>query len=76
MNYAIEQINEDIVVLENIVTGEKIKVNKDKLPFNIQEGNIITLKDEKYILNTEEENIRRERIAEKLNRLKELKSKE
>lgn len=74
MNYAIDQINEDIVILENIVTGEKIKVNKVKLPFNIQEGNIITLKDEKYILNTEEENIRRERIAEKLNRLKRLKS--
>lgn len=73
MNYAIDQINENIVVLENIVTGEKIKVNKGVLPSNVREGNIITLKDEKYILNTDEEDIRRERIAEKLNRLKRLK---
>ncbi len=76
MNYAVDQINENIAILESIETKEKLEINLKKLPQNIKEGNIITIKDENYILNTEEEIKRRNIITDKLNRLKNLKSKE
>ena len=55
MNYAIDQIVEDIVILENITTGEKQEVNKTLLPSEIKEGSIITIKNNQYILNSTEE---------------------
>lgn len=76
MNYAIDQINDTIVLLENIQTGEKREVNISLLPENIKEGSILILKDGIYALNNGEEEKRRQRIEEKLNRLKKLKNKE
>ena len=70
MNYAIDQIVEDIVILENITTGEKQEVNKTLLPSEIKEGSIITIKNNQYILNTTEEESRKNRLKEKLERLK------
>lgn len=76
MNYAIDQINDTIVLLENIQTGEKREVNISLLPENIKEGSTLILKDGIYALNNVEEEKRRQRIQEKLNRLKRLKNKE
>ena len=76
MNYAVDQIVEDIVILENITTGEKIEVNKNLLPREIKEGNIITVEDNQYILNKKEEESRKQKLQEKLERLKKLKSKD
>lgn len=75
MNYAIDQIVEDIVILENITTGEKQEVNKTLLPSEIKEGSIITIKNNQYILNTTEEESRKNRLKEKLERLKRLQNK-
>ena len=75
MNYAIDQIVEDIVILENITTGEKQEVNKTLLPSEIKEGSIITIKNNQYILNTTEEESRKNRLEEKLERLKRLQNK-
>lgn len=72
MNYSVDQINESIAVLENITTGEKLNVNLNKLPPNVKEGNIITVLNDTYTLNEDEEIARRIRIANKLNRLKQL----
>lgn len=76
MNYSIDQIIENIAVCENTDTGEKIELYLSELPQNIKEGNIITLKDGKYLLNSDEETLRRQRVQDKLNRLKMLKNKE
>lgn len=76
MNYAIDRIIDNIAVCENIMTGQKIELSLSELPEGIKEGNIITKQNEKYILNSPEEIQRRERIQEKLNRLKNLKSRE
>lgn len=75
MNYAIDQIVEDIVILENITTGEKQEVNKTLLPSEIKEGSIITIKNNQYILNTTEEESRKNRLKAKLERLKRLQNK-
>lgn len=75
MNYAIDQIVEDIVILENITTGEKKEVNKTLLPSEIKEGSIITIKNNQYILNSTEEESRKNRLKAKLERLKRLQNK-
>ena len=75
MNYAIDQIVEDIVILENITTGEKKEVNKTLLPSEIKEGSIIRIKNNQYILNTTEEESRKNRLKAKLERLKRLQNK-
>ena len=75
MNYAVDQIVEDIVILENITTGEKIEVNKNLLPREIKEGSIITVEDNQYILNKNEEESRKQKLQEKLERLKKLRNK-
>lgn len=70
MKYAIDRIEENIVILEDISTNEIIEVDKILLPKNISEGNIINYEDNSFYLDIETENLRRKRIAEKLNRLK------
>lgn len=72
MKYAVDRIIDNIAVLENIETKEIKEVELSILPENIKEGNIVK-EETTYILDKEEENIRRQRIAEKLNRLKHLK---
>lgn len=70
MKYAIDKIEEKIVILENINNKEKKEVSLDALPNNIHEGNIVIYEDNKYLLDTQEEDIRRKRIMDKFNRLK------
>lgn len=73
MNYAVDQIVEDIVIVEDTITGEKKVIDKTVLPKEIKEGTILTLVDDNYIINNKEEQIRKERIKDKLERLKKLK---
>lgn len=75
MNYAVDQIVEDIVILENIITGEKLEVNKNLLPRKIKDGSIITVENNQYILNKNEEESRKQKLQEKLERLKKLRNK-
>ncbi len=73
MKYAIDQIVDNNVVLENIETGEILNIHKKKLPNDIVEGNILVLKDGEFFLDYSEEEMRRQIIEEKMNRLKALK---
>lgn len=70
MNYAVDQINGNIAVLENIMSGEKIEIDVSSLPKNIKEGSLLLLQNNKYILNKTLEKSRREMLQNKLNRLK------
>ena len=73
MKFAVDRIEENIAILENITTQEKIEIAIEQLPKGLHEGAIIVVKGNKYILDSQEEDKRRKRIQEKLNRLKGLK---
>lgn len=70
MKYAIDRIENNIAILENIETKEKINISTSLLPSNIKEGNILLYKDNIYILDETEEETRRTRIMDKFNKLK------
>ena len=70
MKYSVDRIENDIAVLEDITTKEKIEINVNYLPKKIKEGTILEKKDDSFIIDEEEENIRRKRIMEKFNKLK------
>ena len=70
MKYAVDEIIDDIVVLENIETLEKLEVHISLLPHFIHEGSILVYKDNKYILDKTEELLRRKLIEEKFKRLR------
>lgn len=73
MKYAVDKVEENLVVLENISTGEIINENKKILPKNIKEGSILIKEQDKYILDLDEEKKRREDFRSRLERLKNLK---
>lgn len=70
MKYAIDRIENNIAMLEEITTKEKKEVPVENLPANIKEGTILVYKENKYIIDEEEEKIRRKRIMDKFNKLK------
>ena len=70
MKYSVDRIENDIAVLEDITTKEKIELNINYLPKKIKEGTILEKKDDSFIIDEEEENVRRKRIVEKFNKLK------
>ncbi len=70
--YAIDRIEENYVICENIKTKEKIVLKKDELNFQVNESNIIVLENNEYKLDTIEEENRKNNLQERLNRLKKL----
>lgn len=73
MKYAVDRIEDDIVVLENITSGDIINENIKKLPKNIKEGTILIKKDNEYSLDLNTEKERRDDFRSRLERLKNLK---
>ena len=67
------KIVDNIVVLENIETGEIIKEDRNNLPSSIREGNILEKKGGAFCIDSSSEEKRREIIKAKLDRLKALK---
>jgi len=76
MKYSVDRIIENIAVLENIETKEKLEINLEELPENIKDGTILKLENNKYILDQETQKTREETIREKMERLKRLKNNE
>ena len=70
MKYSIDKILDDIATLENVETKQITEVNTKELPEEIHEGSILILEDGKYKLDLNEEEIRRKRIEEKFNKLR------
>ena len=68
--YCVDRIEENIVVLENISTGEIIEMDKTSFDFDIDEGNILVCNDGVFSLDKECEESRRSSLRERLNRLK------
>lgn len=71
MKYAIDRIEVDICVLQNLKTGDIIKVKKELLPKNVCEKDIIIKKEEVYELDLNEKEKQVELIKEKMNKLRE-----
>ncbi len=72
MKYAIDQIIDNIAILENIETKEKLEVDTKLLPKNVKEKNVLVEKNGKYFKDKKEEEARLKRIEEKLKRLQNL----
>lgn len=70
MKYALDRIEEDIAILENIETGELIKISIFNLPQNIYEGTILKKENNTYLIDTKEEEKRRRKIQEKFKKLR------
>lgn len=68
--YSIDQINENIALLEEIETKEKINVSLDILPSNVEEGTIVKFENNKYIIDNNEEKRRRYLFRKRLEKLK------
>lgn len=70
MKYAVDRIEGDIVILENLETKEKKEVQKSELPNTIKESNIVIESNNTYSISQEEENERLKLIQEKFNKIK------
>lgn len=70
MKYAIDRIENNIAILEEITTKEKKEVAIDILPKEIKEGTILIYEEDQYRIDNLEEEQRRKRIMEKFKKLK------
>lgn len=70
MKFAIDRIENNIAILENLDTKEKKEVNIKDLPSSIKEGTILSYENNTYTINQDEELIRRKRIITMFNKLK------
>ena len=70
MKYALDRIEENIAILENIETGELIKISIQHLPPNIHEGTILKEKNNTYTIDIQEEEKRRRKNQEKFKKLR------
>ena len=68
MKYVIDRIENEIAILEELNTKEKIEVEVSKLPYEIKEG-IVLKKEENFIIDTEETLSREEDISERFKKL-------
>ncbi len=69
MKYAVDRIEDDIIVLENLDNNKIENISKDVLP-NVKEGDIVILENGIYRVDTEEGKKRRETIKTKMDRLR------
>ena len=70
MKYAVDRIEDNLVIIENLETKEIIEIEKDKLPEGIKDGTILIYEDEEYKLDLNEEELRRRQIQDRFNRLR------
>lgn len=68
--FAIDRIEDNIVVLENTKTKEKREVHQGVLPSNIHEGAIVKFYNNDYIMEENEEEKRRSEILERFQNLR------
>ena len=73
MKWSVDKIENDIVLLENILTGDKKEVDILLLPSSIHEGSILKYDNNTYSMDLSEEEKRRQEI---LFRFKNLRNKD
>lgn len=70
MKFAVDRIENNIAILENLKTKEKKEISIQLLPSDIKEGMIIIKNNDKYYIDKDEEIKRRKRIITMFNKLK------
>lgn len=70
MKYAVDRIENDIAVLENLSDGSILKIKVNLLPTGITERDIVVKSENSFLLNQKEKDNRLRRIREKMDRLK------
>lgn len=70
MKYAVDRFEEDIVVLENIESGEIKELESNKLPKGIHEGSILILENDTFKIDEDIEKERRMSLRERMDKLK------
>ena len=70
MKYAIDRIENNIAILENLETKEIIEVDISLLPEESKESSIIAVIDNEYKLDIEEEQERKESLLNRFNKLR------
>lgn len=66
MKFAVDKVEDDIVLLENIVNGEKIMTKKEKFLFSIKENDIVIKNNGVYEKDDKEKNDRIKIIKAKM----------
>lgn len=67
--FTIDRFEGNIAVLENRLTGKMLNVEKEKLPKNAKEGNILDKINGKYLLNEEKTLEAKDKIKDKMKKL-------
>ena len=67
--FTVEKIEDNIVILEDRNKNTFFNIDKSMLPNNIKEGDILDLKDNKYIINEDLTKKIKEDIRNKFNSL-------
>ncbi len=70
MKFAVDKVEDDIVLLENILNGEKIIVKKEDFSFPIKETDIVIKKDDAYLKDDKEKEDRIKMIKAKMEALR------
>ena len=70
MKYAVDKVEDDIVLLENIINGEKIMVKKEDFSFPVKETDIVIKKDGAYLKDDKEKEDRIKMIKAKMEALR------
>lgn len=70
MKYAIDRIENNIAIIENLETKEIIEVDISLLPEGSKESSIITIIDNEYKLDIEDEQVRKESLLNRFNKLR------
>lgn len=70
MKFAVDKIDNGVVLLENIKDNSKIEVSLDKLPLDVKETDILVYKNNKYEKDDNEKEERLRLIEEKMNKLR------
>ena len=70
MKYAVDRIEGNIIILENINTKEIKEINKKSISFKVNDGDILVLKNNKYYKDDKLKEERLKIIKEKLDKLK------
>ena len=68
--YTVDRIEKEYIVLENRETLEMINVEKEMLPNNIKEKDIVNFINNKYIIDKELTNSTKKNIKDRFNKLK------
>lgn len=70
MKYSVDKIENDIVVLEDLESKEKINVNKKSIPFIVNEKDILRFENNEYIKDDDLKDKRIKMLKEKMKNLR------